>query len=280
MKKYSKNIGIALASALIFVGCNSPQPTPTPDPIPPDDKVVQADAVKPSLEESLKKLFAQNHGKTVEDITLIITENDETHVRGTISIAPGGSENSGLFLALKTKEVWKIVYEGNAAVSCKEMEKFGFTESQLNGICDPQPLTQPSKETSVSTMIVKVYFNNPEIDPNWDFECSNVLAVERTIPKTESVAAAALTELLKGPTDAEKAKGYVSNINADVKIQGITIKDSVAKVDFNDQLQYQAGGSCKTSAIIAQITQTLKQFSSVKEVVISINGQTEDILQP
>lgn len=278
MKKYLKNIGIVFVSVLIFAGCNSPQPTP--EPISPGGKVIEDSNKSMTLEEQFKKLFAQNHGKQVEDITIIINEKDDSHVRGTVSIAPGGQENSGLFLALKTNDTWKIVYEGNGAIACKEMEKFGFTESQLKGICDTQPATQPAKDASSGNMVVKVYFNNPKIDPNWDFECSNVLAVERTIPKTESVAAAALTELLKGPTDSEKAKGYMSNINTGVKVQSLSVKDGLAKIDFNEQLQFQVGGSCKTSAIIAQIKQTLKQFSSVKEVVISINGQTEDILQP
>ncbi|PIP22172.1 MAG: hypothetical protein COX38_02115, partial [Candidatus Nealsonbacteria bacterium CG23_combo_of_CG06-09_8_20_14_all_39_25] len=48
----------------------------------------------------------------------------------------------------------------------------------------------------------------------------------------------------------------------------------------DEQLEFQVGGSCKVSAIRAQITQTLKQFPTVDEVVISINGRTEDILQP
>jgi len=54
----------------------------------------------------------------------------------------------------------------------------------------------------------------------------------------------------------------------------------VAKADFDEQLEFQVGGSCRVSAIRAEITQTLKQFSTVKEVVISIDGRTEDILQP
>lgn len=138
----------------------------------------------------------------------------------------------------------------------------------------------PTAEASTNTMIVKVFFNNPKTDPNWNFECSNVFAVERTIPKTESVALAAINELLKGPTAAEKEKGYMTNINSGVKVKNLNIKDSVATIDFDEQLQFQVGGSCRISAIYAQIKQTLKQFSSVKTVVISINGQTEDILQP
>lgn len=142
------------------------------------------------------------------------------------------------------------------------------------------PAIENTAEASTKTMIVKVFFNNPKTDPNWEFECSNVFAVERTIPKTDSVALAAINELLKGPTDDEKAKGYMSNINSGVKVQKLTIVNSVAKIDFDEQLQFQVGGSCKVSAIYAQIKQTLKQFSSVKDVIISINGQTENILQP
>jgi spore germination protein GerM len=60
----------------------------------------------------------------------------------------------------------------------------------------------------------------------------------------------------------------------------LTIEDGVAKVDFNEQLEYEVSGSCRVSAIRAQITETLKQFPTVKEVIISIDGRTEDILQP
>jgi spore germination protein GerM len=139
---------------------------------------------------------------------------------------------------------------------------------------------KPAEKPVSETTVVKVFFNNPKIDPNWEFECSNVFAVERTIPKTDAVALAAITELLKGPTAAEIEKGYMTNINSGVKVQKLTIVNSVAKIDFNEQLQFQVGGSCKISAIYAQIKQTLKQFPSVKDVIISINGQTEDILQP
>lgn len=138
----------------------------------------------------------------------------------------------------------------------------------------------PDSEIPNETMIVKIYFNNPDMDPNWEFECNNVFAVEREIPKTESIAMVAMKELLKGPTDEEKINGYITNINSGVIVQKLTIENSIAKVDFDEQLEYQVGGSCKTSAIIAQIEQTLKQFPTVNDVIISINGETEAILQP
>ncbi|MFH1582463.1 MAG: GerMN domain-containing protein, partial [bacterium] len=65
-----------------------------------------------------------------------------------------------------------------------------------------------------------------------------------------------------------------------VEINSLSIINGVARADFNEQLEYQAGGSCRVGAIRAQITETLKQFPTVNEVIISINGRIEDILQP
>ncbi|MFA5084268.1 MAG: GerMN domain-containing protein [Candidatus Paceibacterota bacterium] len=130
----------------------------------------------------------------------------------------------------------------------------------------------------VFSRMVKVYFNNNKMDP--EVSCNKVFAVERSIPKTSAVGRAALEELLKGLTEQEKTDGYFTSIKPGAEIQKLTIENGVAKVDFNEQLEFQVGGSCWVSAIRAQITQTLKQFPTVNEVVISINGRTEDILQP
>ncbi len=147
----------------------------------------------------------------------------------------------------------------------------------------PQP-TKPCGGTNINTnteetMTVKVFFGNSIFDPEV-LDCQKNFAVERTIPKTLAVARAALEQLLAGPTDAEKVEGYFTSINQGVKIQSLTIEDGVARVDFDEQLEFQVGGSCRVAAIASQIRETLKQFSTVTDVVISINGRTEDILQP
>lgn len=132
---------------------------------------------------------------------------------------------------------------------------------------------------SSETTTLKISFNNSKMDP--EFSCNKVFPVERIIAKTETPARATLELLLAGNlTNEEKAAGFSTSINPGVKIQSLTIENGVAKVDFNEQLQYQVGGSCRVSAIRAQITETLKQFPTVSSVVISIDGRTEDILQP
>ena len=86
---------------------------------------------------------------------------------------------------------------------------------------------------------------------------------------------------MKGPTEAEKASGYMTSINPGVEIQSVAISAAgKVRVDFDQTLQEGVGGSCRVGMIRWQITETLKQFPTVKEVVISINGNSEEILQP
>ena len=142
-------------------------------------------------------------------------------------------------------------------------------------------VTIPVKFKKPLTDKILVYFGSNTLNPG-AMDCTKVFSVERTILKTPGTAKAALEELLKGPTEAEKAQGYFSSINSGVKLQSVSISDvdGVAKADFDETLEFQVGGSCRVAAIASQIIETLKQFSTVGDVVISINGRTEDILQP
>ena len=140
------------------------------------------------------------------------------------------------------------------------------------------PLDSENNFIPEEYLTVKVFFNNSQMDP--EASCNKVFPVERRIVKTLAVGRASLQELLKGPTEKEKAQGYFTSINSGVKINSLTVEDGTAKVDFNEELEFQVGGSCRVSAIRAEIAQTLSQFPTVKEVIISINGRTEDILQP
>ena len=128
------------------------------------------------------------------------------------------------------------------------------------------------------TITVKVFFNNSRFDPN--FSTGKVYPVERVLPKTQAVARSALEELLKGPNDKEKAGDYFTCINQGVKIRKLSIEDGVARVDFDGQIESQLGGSARVGAILAQITETLKQFPTANEVIISVNSRIDDVLQP
>lgn len=126
---------------------------------------------------------------------------------------------------------------------------------------------------------VKLYFGNDKMNPEM-MDCSLVYAVERPVTNTVTIGRAAVEELLKGPTETEKAGGYRTQINMGVKINKLTIENGVAKIDFDKEIEKGLGGSCRVSAIRSQIETTLKQFSSVKTVIISVNGEVDEALQP
>jgi hypothetical protein len=151
---------------------------------------------------------------------------------------------------------------------------------------NPSGLPQNDEEYKVPVYLtadfamtkVKAFFNNNLNDP--EITCTKVFPVEREVIKVPAIAKEALNQLLNGPIDKEKIDGYYTSINPGVVVQSLTIENGTAKVDFNDQLEKDVAGSCKVNAIRAQITETLKQFPTVQNVIISINGKTEDILQP
>lgn len=126
---------------------------------------------------------------------------------------------------------------------------------------------------------VKVFFSNIKQDPNIE-DCAKVYPVTREINFNEQLAAGAIRQLLAGLTESEMKDGFVSNLPEGVKVQRLELVDGVMHVDFNQTLQAGVGGSCRVIAIRSQIEETLKQFEGVAEVEISIDGKTEEILQP
>ena len=131
----------------------------------------------------------------------------------------------------------------------------------------------------VETTNVKVFFGNRKMDPG-SLNCDKVYPQDRRIPKTTGVAKAALEQLLAGPTIDEGDNGFFTSINQGTKLISLKIDNGTAFADFDEMLGVNVGGSCRVTAIRAEIEQTLKQFSTIKNVVISINGRSEDILQP
>lgn len=129
------------------------------------------------------------------------------------------------------------------------------------------------------TASVKVFLGKTDANKGIE-DCSKVYPVERLVAKTSAVGTAAINELLQDVFSEETKAGYFSSINKGTKLLSLKIENGTAYVDFDDTLGWQVGGSCRTAAIRAQITETLKQFPTVKKVVISINGESETILQP
>jgi spore germination protein GerM len=65
-----------------------------------------------------------------------------------------------------------------------------------------------------------------------------------------------------------------------VRLLKLTITDGVALANFGPELRAYGGGSARVALIRNQIEETLRQFPSVSEVVIAVDGQTEGVLEP
>ncbi|MHC1716731.1 MAG: GerMN domain-containing protein [Candidatus Dojkabacteria bacterium] len=137
----------------------------------------------------------------------------------------------------------------------------------------------PACEVPLEKSIVDVYFGSSKEDPD-SLNCDTTYKLERSIPKTLGIGRASLELLLVKPISDEKEKGYFTSIPDGVRVNSLRISDGTAYADFNEKLTEGVGGSCLTSRIRSQIENTLKQFDTVKNVVISVNGSTEGVLQP
>jgi putative hemolysin len=199
----------------------------------------------------------------------LVDENDNILAEG---LAKAGSEwTTNDYVPFSAELAFGASVTAKGYLIIKNDNPSGLPE---NDVTLKIPVILPTGETEK----VKLFFNNNELDPT--VSCNQVFPVERSITKTEAVGRATLEELLKGPSQTDLDYGYYTNLSEGVKIQKLTITDGVAKVDFDEALEKNIGGSCRVSAIRAQITETLKQFPTVKSVIISIDGRTEDILQP
>lgn len=133
------------------------------------------------------------------------------------------------------------------------------------------------KALSNRTMSVDVFF--PNMNEGSGTNCSAVFPITRVISQTSAVGRAALLELLDGPTKDERAQGFFTSIPAGAGLKSLVISNNVATPDFTAWMN-QVGGSCRVASIRSQIEHTLKQFPSVSEVIIKVEGNNEEALQP
>ncbi len=197
-------------------------------------------------------------------------------------------ENSGMLLAegalnLKKESSSEIgLFENEIRISNPKSGKGRIEIFKVKSDTSVEnKITIPVNFDPEQVQVVKVFFGRTDEMGGNSNDCSLVFPVERFIWKTNAPARAAIEELLSGPTPSEEqSEGYFTSLNKGVSIKGIKIEKNIASIEFDEQLEFQVGGSCRVSAIRSQIIQTLRQFENVKEVIISINGRTEDILQP
>jgi hypothetical protein len=93
----------------------------------------------------------------------------------------------------------------------------------------------------------------------------------RTVPATTAVAAAAMTELLAGPNEAERAAGLGTAIPTGTDLIDVAVAGGVATVDLGGAYD-DGGGTLGMSLRLAQVVYTLTQFPTVDAVRFRIDG--------
>ncbi len=111
------------------------------------------------------------------------------------------------------------------------------------------------------TVDVRVYFLHGE----------TIDVAHREVPATPRVAAAAMMELLAGPTEADRAAGLSSAVPTGTRLRSVEVASGTATVDLSGQFA-SGGGSLSMTARLAQVTFTLTQFPTVSRVVFELDG--------
>jgi len=89
-----------------------------------------------STEFRLRQALAAKHNKKVAEVTVKIDQEAENHAKGGVEFQPGGSENSGMFLAIKAgSDQWQIVFDGNGSIACSELEPYSFPADMITNVC-------------------------------------------------------------------------------------------------------------------------------------------------
>jgi germination protein M len=101
-----------------------------------------------------------------------------------------------------------------------------------------------------------------------------LVSVYREIPRTQQVAAAAMRELIVGPTTDERASvpALSSAVPADTMLLGISIENGLATVDLSREFE-AGGGTFSMAARLAQVVFTVTQFPTVQEVEFHLDGE-------
>jgi hypothetical protein len=126
----------------------------------------------------------------------------------------------------------------------------------------------------------------PQVDAKVFFVRSSsqdieIVAVSRQVSAELPLAEAVLRELLKGPTAAERRDGLTSLIPEGAALRSVSVSDAgIARADFSEGLQQGVGGSMRVMGIRQQIEGTLMWISGITSVILSVEGQTEGVLQP
>ena len=143
-------------------------------------------------------------------------------------------------------------------------------------------MAENGEESESQERTVSLYYYNPDLDMDeaGNLLCSQkgLVAVERTIPVTETPIEDTLLLLLEGElTETERSAG----VTTEYPLAGFELLSSFSQngnltLTFNDPQNQTSGGSCRAGILWSQIEATVMQFAEVE----SVRFLPEELFQP
>lgn len=198
-----------------------------------------------------------------KDLTFLSVEGNKMYFAFQSNSAGYGDRTDQISATVITPHIIEIIIEDGEVVSAITDGRYDEMTNKMIGV------VFEDKEVSIYFLSVAS-------------EQEELVEVKRIIPHEPGVSYpySALIQLLNGPTEEEAGNGIFSMINPGTVAYDLNLEGEVATVDFNEKLQEGVAGSATVMAIRNQIESTLLQFDYISEVIISINGESEEILQP
>lgn len=290
--------GVLIASVIAifyynWVNTQTPSDNNPPTTITIPDNSDNGDENTVIDEEEQQEEEVNNEAGIIVDQEEITAAENALYVSGEANVFEG-TVNFRLY-----GEDDNLIVEDLTTANMPDVGEFGPFEKQINFNAPPQDIVYgylevfaySAKDGSIidkvtvpvyfqanDTMVLDVYFSH-SAPAGMPGECSYVQTVERHMQATSGVARAVIENMLQGPTNQEEAEGFFSGIPEGTELNSISIEDGIAYVDFSSELNMTAG-SCGVAGVISMIESNLLQFDTVDDVVISVEGETEAILQP
>lgn len=120
---------------------------------------------------------------------------------------------------------------------------------------------QEKKTVKKNAVRLKLYFS--------DSQAQFVVPEFRVVEKNNQVENLIIEELIKGPRE----KGHYTVVPKGTRLNGVTVKDQIAFVDFSRELKDKhSGGSAGETMTIFGIVNSLTELPEIKKVQILIDG--------
>ncbi|NLD47612.1 MAG: GerMN domain-containing protein, partial [Clostridiaceae bacterium] len=162
-----------------------------------------------------------------------------------------------------------------------EEEKLNTTTAQPKKTDDINSIKETQKnETTKEPVTTGITDDMVEVTVYYKDKEGMLVPITRTIKKEEGIAKAVLRSMVDAEINRKQAKAYglIPVLPENTEIKGISIKEEIATVDFNEHVLNYADKKSEQN-IVAAIVYALTEFKTINGVKILINGKEHTSLK-